>query len=592
MDGITLGENNKNYCFIDILSKLKESSLEAVESSKGMNDITRYMHVDRTVQREFEKLLLQYENSSNSKLILLCGSVGDGKSHLLSYYSEKYPDIMSKFQIHNDATASLFIDKPAIHTLKVVLNDFADENLNKNNKKLILAINLGTLNNFIESDDENRFTELKKFVEQEQILEDSLNKNSTRHINNNFDFINFTDYKLYSLTEKSPRSFYIENLLLKLIINTENNPFYKSYSNKCLNCESYKICPVRLNYELLFNKTYRDEIVALIIENIVKHKLIISSRALQNFIYEMIVDERFISLGSFEPRKVIEKLDKIQYCGALTPNILFSKENSSVIINNFRLIDPINIRSEKLDSFTVDFINSDDIFNIFKKHLPEFELVEEAFANIDYSHRDNNSLKKELLQLFIRLYRLYNKEDLFLVQDLIFKQFMEHLFNWNNGYNFKLKEIYSLVKKSVYKWNGWSEDNLMRLNTKSNQITYRLSQHIEIKECLDNIIPKNENEIEIFNDTLTLQFSNKNVVNISTIEIDFSLYNLLEKVSTGYVTDEHDKKTNIKFTTFVDEISNNGNKNEEIIITEVGAGAKSKLKLEYSEAFGYTIVGV
>ena len=37
----------------------------------------------------------------------MCGSVGDGKSHIISYFKNRYPNEMSHFTLHNDATESL-----------------------------------------------------------------------------------------------------------------------------------------------------------------------------------------------------------------------------------------------------------------------------------------------------------------------------------------------------------------------------------------------------------------------------------------------------------------------------------------------------
>ena len=81
---------------------------------------------------------------------MLCGSVGDGKSHLIAYLNSNHPEIMSNFKIHNDATESFDPDKTAIDTLAKVLNEFDDNHIDSSNEKLILAINLGVLNNFME----------------------------------------------------------------------------------------------------------------------------------------------------------------------------------------------------------------------------------------------------------------------------------------------------------------------------------------------------------------------------------------------------------------------------------------------------------
>ena len=73
---------------------------------------------------------------------------------------------MKEFYVHNDSTASFYIDKPASYTLNELMNDFSDDCVETSSKKVILAINLGTLNNFLEED---KFLELlDKFVKGEK----------------------------------------------------------------------------------------------------------------------------------------------------------------------------------------------------------------------------------------------------------------------------------------------------------------------------------------------------------------------------------------------------------------------------------------
>ncbi len=43
------------------------------------------MHVERKIQTDLERILVKNKELNSSSLILLCGSVGDGKSHLLAY---------------------------------------------------------------------------------------------------------------------------------------------------------------------------------------------------------------------------------------------------------------------------------------------------------------------------------------------------------------------------------------------------------------------------------------------------------------------------------------------------------------------------
>ena len=75
------------------------------------------MHIERNVQSKLEELIINASESNKAQLILVCGSVGDGKSHIISYFKDKYPDTISMFKLHNDATESLEPNQTSMDTL-------------------------------------------------------------------------------------------------------------------------------------------------------------------------------------------------------------------------------------------------------------------------------------------------------------------------------------------------------------------------------------------------------------------------------------------------------------------------------------------
>lgn len=102
---------------------------------------------------------------------------------------------MEKFYVHNDSTASLYIDKPAFYTLIEIMEDFADDKIEQSGSKVILAINLGTLNNFLEADKEGRFEKLKRYVDSTGILDEAGTAlENCKH----FHCVNFADYHYMS----------------------------------------------------------------------------------------------------------------------------------------------------------------------------------------------------------------------------------------------------------------------------------------------------------------------------------------------------------------------------------------------------------
>lgn len=153
--------------FISVLSKLRKLSMESVENTASFDAFKKYLHVLRPVESDLRNLLSKVNAVNKKTLVLLCGSAGDGKSHLISYLrNADDAHLLDSFELYNDATESSAPMLTSIDTLAEKLAPFNDENCSIDDGfKMILAINLGTLNNFIESEKGKNFSTLKKYVE-------------------------------------------------------------------------------------------------------------------------------------------------------------------------------------------------------------------------------------------------------------------------------------------------------------------------------------------------------------------------------------------------------------------------------------------
>ena len=130
----------KDSKLYQVLSTLSQSSAESVQTGNGFSDIDKYLHTERPISDELMDRMIEIDNAGGG-IILLVGSAGDGKSHLLS----KIKDLVDwgDKAFYNDATASCSPNKTAIETLIAGLEDFSDVNIDTTSKKKVLAINLG-----------------------------------------------------------------------------------------------------------------------------------------------------------------------------------------------------------------------------------------------------------------------------------------------------------------------------------------------------------------------------------------------------------------------------------------------------------------
>ena len=150
--------------FTNELNRLRKSSSDSIDHVEKFDGFKKYMHVTRTAEEDLKDILRRVNASGKKTLVLLCGSAGDGKSHLLSYLKNSDEErLIDNYVVYNDATESSAPSMTAIQTLNNLLDSFKDYNLDIPGQNVILAINLGVLSNFIESEYGYGFKILKKY---------------------------------------------------------------------------------------------------------------------------------------------------------------------------------------------------------------------------------------------------------------------------------------------------------------------------------------------------------------------------------------------------------------------------------------------
>ena len=585
-----------NGCLIDELKRLKESSKEAVENITNFSGFKQYMHVKRNVQDELFNIINKSSKSNSAKLILVCGGVGDGKSHIISYFKNQYPDIMSGFEINNDATESFTPSKTSIDTLNDVLKDFNDDNVLHSNKKFILAINLGALSNFIDSKYQSNFKLLKKYVEDKKILERDISDNSYDE-ESNFQFINFSDYHIYSLTEEKPKSQYVEEIINKITKDDEQNIFKNSYKLNCVNCEVNYKCPIKINYEMLMKDSIKEKLIDVLIESVVKDKLIVSTRAILNLIYDFIVNTELDNKNNDELKTYINKMNCNEFISCIFVSNLFEHKELSSILQSISKIDPINSTSEELDDVIIRLNVTEDMTNVFKEYLnidgnnylnsliSKYETIENAINKLDKKSEKNNLVNK-LINMFIRLHIFMPKKSIDL-DDKTYLSYMKFLYYWNKGEIRKLSSLYNNVKEAIYNWNGEAASEKINISLGRNQMRYKMSQRLNILADISNLKKDTSEELLKFNPSLILGYKSENEIKNESykIDIDFNLYELLMRVKSGYRPNKNDKYNYINFVEFINKIQKLGNQNKKVYIEDKQGIGNPNYVLIYKSEF-------
>lgn len=567
-----------NCKLIDVLSKLRKSSKESIDNTEVFDDFKNYMHVERKAETDLINLIKNVNASGRKTLILLCGSAGDGKSHLLAYLKNK-TDLLNNYIVINDATESDSPTQTAIETLNNRLKDFSDENIDKPGSNLVLAINLGVLNNFIDTNHYGlHYDLLKSFVERNKIL--------TNHISDKqytesdyFQSISFSDYHMYSLTENGIKTDYISSILSKIFDDNLDNVFSSVASSKtCHGCGLNSKCPVMDNFYFLKNKQVRNYISQLLVKTIIADKTILTTRELLNFIHDILIPADF----SYE--KFIKALDDKNtyfklYLLATTPVLLFESNDVSTLLNNLQKYDPLLIRTDETDKNAVDYYVTEDVSTFIKSKLEGYSYFNLINNNENYaSTKSDSDIKKIIFNICTRIMNIEEP-----APDLFYNNYLKYLFYCNIGAKKQLKGLYDEVTKAVLNWCGSKKQAICLKRFKNG---FSLYEWLDFTPYLDDLPQfKNLQQTERFYQDLHVCYifyiSKGNL--IVPINIDFNLYQLIRKLEYGYVPTAEDKNHYADFIAFTKKLLLMGSYSENLIIVDDNGQETCLIK----DQFGY-----
>ncbi|MFK4477831.1 DNA phosphorothioation-dependent restriction protein DptF [Bacillus sp. RC206] len=531
------------------LKRLQDSSQEAIENANAFSQFKKYMHVERKIQTDLERILIQNKEVDSSSLILLCGSVGDGKSHLLAYLKENKPELLEGYQIFNDATESFSPNKNAMETLEEILQDFSDQSIGQSNKKVILAINMGVLHNFITLDhQEFTYTALNKFVDGSGLFSSSI---TTCYSEDHFDLISFGDYHSYELTEKGPQSTFFLTLLNKIFNKEEENPFYLAYQEDAKNNIRTM---VHENYKFIQEPYVQKQIVSLIIQTLVKFKLVISARAFLNFVADIIIPDRL---------EVIEVLSEFEVLEQAVPNLMFKRKERSPILKTLHELDPVHIRSSYIDQIIIDLSTLNEWGTVLNRCITSDQGRGWLDPFIGEEKLDGPSFIG-FSETVIRITYLTNEDFSQKIEDETYHKYVKKLFDFNSGNKKEIKFFYEEIKDALFKWKGSPKKGYIYLNKPSDK--YRLAQQLNLKPSIDHLKFNKNDVLDSFKASLVLAYHDGDIKNTIDLDIDYQLYNLLVKVCQGYCPNKKDEEDAIKFTEFVEKIMKFGEKENELLI--------------------------
>ena len=571
--------------FISELSKLRKLSMESVENTASFDAFKKYLHVLRPVEIELRDLLNKVNAVNKKTLILLCGSAGDGKSHLISYLRNADSEhLLDTFELYNDATESSAPQLTSIDTLAEKLAPFNDENYATDDGfKMILAINLGTLNNFIESEKGKAFSILKKYVEANEIFSTYVRPNTYQE-NSVFQHVSFSDYQVFTLNPTGIGTAYLEELLEKVFRQSEENPFYKAYADNgsCTLCQK---CPVRHNFEFLSDPVHQKAVINKIVEVVIKDKAIVSTREILNLLYDILVhpdfDYNMMCKAATSETKYLTK-----YIQCTTPMLMYEFDDISPLINAIRKHDLLRDRQVDMD---VDMTRFHSLENIYETFMGATSQTPYAKLNDTTKIAVLGGIKPDLKKLVYRF--IVRTKDIkgaypATVQKQLFEEYIQYLYYQHSGNEKKLAKLYDATKKAVLSWDGQFDSDNICIDD-SNEKFWVLEQLL-IQPAIYKTQPPSTGEVLRFATALKLRFKNSNSAELQTAEIsmDYALFEMISAMREGYRPTIQDKNKHTDFVSFVQRLIEFGNKATRIILIPKDNEHDYKVVFEKND-FGY-----
>lgn len=407
---------------------LSQRSVDSVQNGMSFTDWDEYMHVDRPIENKvFEKM--NEIDAAGGGIILLVGSAGDGKSHLLSRIRQKSSWDNNCF--YNDATASYSPHKTAIDTLKKALTEFKDQNLYQTTNKLVLAINLGKLNALI--DDDVFKKEYREIVGSTSPIFDD--DDTTSPINKErVKVVMFTDQQVFEFykdaTDYKLESRFLSALIDKIVNKDECNPFYKAYKED-LSSEMCLKDPLILNYELLSIPEIRNTIIMTVIEAVVRFKMIITPREFLDFMYSIMV----------YPKEYKEATD---FYEALLPSLLYCG-GDNMIQKAICKLDPLKQSSTEHDRQLSVLFTSYSIPQNYFDSVQLASLPEELIKRTNEFYSNNGRDIERTTKFIFRLKHLLSYH----TECTVYDSYMGILNGIYNKNSHTMKEIYDFVAKAI-----------------------------------------------------------------------------------------------------------------------------------------------
>lgn len=543
------------------LARLSQKSIGAVQNGLSLDPTDLYLHVDRPIEAKLKAKMARID-AAGGGIVLVVGSAGDGKSHLISVIKQDtdWPDT----SFYTDATSSSGPKKYAVDTMFESLTAFSDSNIDSTADKLVLAINLGMLNSLIEHDKVK--AEYSRLV---GAVSPIFDRDGAPLESERIQVLMFPDEQFFEFDADSDEEYpvgsrFITGLLRKITAPVDENPFYRAYCKDVEEKQSPKDV-VRLNFELLSHPAIVRTISLLIIEGIIRYDLRLTVRELLDFVHIILVPRL---------KKKYSETEDFQRC--LLPSLLYAVESDNRIQRAIMNLDPLKHSRREHDKllsslFTLNKIPADIFDDGVLDSLPK-AMVDRI--NKFYDNNGRNTV--ETTQFVFRLQHLlaYHSDN------PLYRDYLSVIRNIFNGSDEEMERIYMLVLHAIPRHYGVFQyhDGIMPLNIHGGEYRFYVNFDFEPEPIPSTYDKEHKSEFSL---ALRLGFSVGGSEAVR-LKMDYHLYAYLRQLCEGRLVTAYENDRDMNFSTFLRELADRCDQSKGLVIID-NKGKKMNLKTMFGK---------
>lgn len=339
----------------------------------------------------------------------------------------------------------------------------------------------------------------------------------------------------------------------------------------------------------------------ILVEIALRECCVITTRAILNFIYDLIVSPVFDinELSKLSATDVNAFASK--YLSMTTPQLLYSSMAKDELMGKAASLDPINDLSGFVDELAIKLQASSEFINEMIPYISDtpYETSLRKFTgfkpdNLQGNTKKTASMKSEILRFIVRCaYLSFGADERThkISRVEYVDEYARILFAYNTGDNKGLKDLKKALTKAIEDWNGDYPNGYSLLKTYGD---IQILQKVKVQHRKTALTNSPDCALEKFRPYVLIDetLKEKESGDFVTFQIDYNLFCLLMRIERGYQPTLMDKNLFSSFENSYEVLLSQGSKGSELCLARRSSGKRPFAEIRLDEDDEFSAEGI